>query len=128
MILPSENSLSSFPNSYRNKTYIVSVIQEITLNGQAFQFGLRYAPDKLLLDHEGLAGYLEQMLNRESKKAELLAHDILEDIMNQIIPKWIEINLKHEENKFGQSVLITIEDRQPGWESASLLNRLPALF
>ena len=128
MILPSEIILSSFPNPYRNKTYIVAIIQEISLNGQAFKFGLRYTPDKLLLDHEGLAGYLEQMLNRESKKAELLAHDILEDIMNQIIPKWIEINLKHEENKFGQNVLVTIEDRQPGWENSPLINRLTALF
>lgn len=128
MILPTENLLSSFPNPYRNKTYIVSLIQDFSLNGQAFQFGLRYTPDKLLLDHEGLAGYLEQMLNRETKKTEILAHEIMEDIMNKIIPTWIEINLKHEENKFGQNVLITIEDRHPGWDNSPLINRLSALF
>ena len=128
MTINTKDVLSSLPNPYRNKTYIVSIIQEITLNGQSFMFGLRYVPDTLLLDHEGLASYLEQILAHNPKKAEILAHNILEDIMDQIVPKWIEVNLKHEENKFGQNVLITIEERHPGWEDDALLKRLPAVF
>lgn len=124
----SRDLLSSFPNPYRNKTYMVSIIQEITLNRQAFMFGLRYVPDKLLLNHESLASYLEQIVARNPEKAEILAHDILEDVMNQTIPKWIQVNLRHAENNFGQNILITIEERQPGWEDDTLLNRLPAIF
>ncbi len=123
-----KDTLSTFPNPYRNKTYIVSIIQEITLNRQTFMFGMRFVPDKLLLDHESLASYLDQMLAQNPKKAEILAHDILEEIMDQIIPKWVEVNLKHEENKFGQNVMITIEESQPGWQSDALLKRLPAVF
>lgn len=128
MEIYSKEALSSFPNPHRNKTYTVSIVQEITLGNQIFLFGLRYVPDKLLLNHDSLAGYLEQILANNSKKPEILAHDILEDIIDQVIPKWIEVNLKHEENKFGQNVLITIEDRQPDWQDDGLLKRLPAVF
>lgn len=128
MTIASKETLASFQNPYRNKTYTVSIVQEITLGSQTFLFGLRYAPDKLLIDHEGLAGYLEQIVAHNPKKAEILAHDILEDVMNQIIPKWIEVNLRQNPNKFGQNILITIEDRQPGWEEDALLKRLPAIF
>lgn len=122
------NILSSTANPYRNKSYTVSLIQEITLNQQVFLFGLRYVPDKLLLDHEALANYLEQILADKPEKAEILAHDILEDIMDQTIPKWIEISLRQKENQFGQNILVTIEDRQPGWEEDALLRRLPPIF
>lgn len=128
MTISSKEALTSFPNPYRNKTYTVSITQEITLKNQSFSFGLRYVPDKLLLNHEGLVGYLEQVLTHNDKKAEIMAHDILEDVMDQVVPKWIEVNFSHEENKFGQNVLITIEDRQPGWEDDDLLKRLPPLF
>ncbi len=120
--------LSSSPNPHRHKSYVVAITQEITLNQQAYLFGLRYIPDKILLDHQGLANYLEQMLANAPPEAESLAHDILEDVSNEIIPKWIEVNLVQEENKFGQNIRITIEDRQPHWENDKLLNRLPALF
>jgi len=120
--------LSSSSNPYRNKTYTVSVTQEVRLNQQAYLFGLRYVPDKLLLNHEGLATYLKQKFAGEATKAEILAHDILEDITNHIIPKWIEINLVNEENTHGQNIWVTIEDRQPDWQNDALLKRLPAIF
>ena len=122
------NILSSTPNPYRHKSYTVSLVQEIILNQQAFLFGLRYVPDKLLLDHEALANYLVQALVDKPEKAEILAHDILEDIMNQTIPKWIEVSLRQKQNKFGQNILVTIEDHQPGWEGDDLLQRIPLVF
>ncbi len=120
--------LSSSPNPHRHKNYVVAITQEITINQQAYLFGLRYIPDKILLNHQGLAGYLEQILTNAPAEPEILAHNILEDVSNEIIPKWIEINLLQEENKSGQNILIIIEDRQPHWENDRLLNRLPALF
>lgn len=128
MTNPSRNRLPSLPNPYRNKNYTVSLVQEITLNQQVFLFGLRYVPDKLLLDHEGLAIYLEQILDHKPEKAEILAHDIMETIIDQVIPKWVEVNLRQKSNKFGQDILITVEDRQPGWKEDDLLRRLPAIF
>ncbi len=125
--------LPSSENPYRNKTYIVSITQEIALNQKTYLFGLRYVPDKLILGHDGLADYLKQRLTHKTTKAEnlpphILAHDILEDITNHIIPKWIEINLVDEENNHGQNISVTIEDRQPNWENDALLERLPAIF
>ncbi|VAX02455.1 hypothetical protein MNBD_ALPHA03-498 [hydrothermal vent metagenome] len=120
--------LSSSENPYRNKTYVVSITQEITLNQKTYLFGLRYIPDKLILDHDGLADYLRQMLAHKTTKAEKLGHDILEDVTNHIIPKWIEVNLVDEENNQGQNIWVTIEGRQPNWENDALLKRLPAIF
>jgi len=120
--------LSAAPNPYRNKVYIVSITQEISLNQQSYLFGLRYVPDKLLLNDAGLANYLEQTLGHKAKSAEILTHEILEDITDQIIPKWIEVNLRQKDNDHGQNIFITMEDRQPGWENTPLLNRLPAIF
>jgi len=122
-----KNRLLTTPNPYKSKIYCISVLQEITLEDQIFLFGLRYVPDKLLLDHKVLAAYLGTIVTRDSGKAEALVHNILEDIMDQIIPKWIEITLKQQQNKFGQTVLVTMEDRQPNWQDDALLNRLPAL-
>ncbi len=125
---PPKHMLASAPNPYRNRAYIVSISQAVTLNEQAFQFGLRYVPDKLLLDHRGLTDYLQKKLLHGAMTMEALAHDVLEDITDQIIPKWIEVNLRLQENKLGQNILITIEERQPNWENETLLKRLPAIF
>jgi len=122
-----KKNLHTTPNPYKSKACCVSVLQEITLDKQMFLLGLRYFPDKLLLDHKGLAAYLGTMVTRDGSKVEALAHSILEDIMDQIIPKWIEITLKQQQNKFGQTVLVTMEDRQPNWQDDALLSRLPAL-
>lgn len=123
-----KNLLLSRVNPHKNKTYTVSIIQKITLNHQVFLFGLRYIPDKLLLDHGSLVTYLEAVLAGNSEQAEIVTHDIGEDVMDQIIPKWLEINLKQGQNNAGQTILVTIEDRQPNWESPPLLKRLPPLF
>ncbi len=117
--------LTSFPNPYRRKTYTVSVRQDVTIGRRDYLFALRYIPDKMLLDNGGLNSYLDQ---REAGRTETLAHDIMEDIMDQIIPKWIEVNLRQKHNKFGQNILVTMTDRQPGWEDDAFLNRLPPVF
>ena len=110
--------LTSFPNPFQRKTYTVSVVQDVTIGQRDYLFALRYIPDKLLLDNEGLNSYL---LQREAGRVETLAHNIMEDIMDQIIPKWIEVNLRQKNNKFGQNILVTMTDRQPGWEDDAFL-------
>lgn len=111
--------LTSFPNPFRRKTYTVSMMQDVTIGRRDYLFSLRYIPDKLLLDNEGLNRYLHQ---REAGRVETLAHDIMDDIMDQIIPKWIEVNLRQKNNKFGQNILVTMTDRQPGWQDDAFLN------
>jgi len=114
-----KDNLTSFPNPFQRKTYIVSVLQDVTIGRRDYLFALRYIPDKLLLDNEGLNSYLHQ---REAGRVETLAHDIMDDIMDQIIPKWIEVNLRQKNNKFGQNILVTMTDRQPGWQDDAFLN------
>lgn len=123
-----KNSLSTYSNSHRTKDYIVSLVQEFSLNQRSFTFGLRYVPDKLLLCHTSLASYLEQSLTQEAETAEAQANEILEDIVDIIVPRWIEITLKLHENILGQDILITVEEMQPNWDNHALLHRLAPLF
>ena len=123
-----KDMLSGTANSYRNKIHVISLVQEIIVNDQVFLFGVRYVPDKILLAQEGVCDYLTQTLGMEARGIEQLTHDILEDVMDHIIPKWIEVTLKQKQNKAGQEVVVIMEDRQPGWENEPLLKRLPALF
>ena len=128
MSTPPKDQLSTFPNRHRNKDYSISLIQGITLKQKSFLFGLRYIPDKLLLCHDSLAAYLEQVLSRDPDTAEALANDILEDIVDQIIPRWVEVILKQHENSLGQDIVITVAESQPNWRNDDLLKRLPPVF
>lgn len=124
--------LSSLPNPHRNKCYIVTIIQELTLGKKVYMCGLRYVPDKLLLEHGQLGDYLNQVASSHAGLSESLAeeltHTILEDIMNRIIPKWIEVNLLQKQNKHGQKIMVTMEDRQPGFENDALRVKMGDIF
>ena len=124
---PTKDLLSTSSNLYRAKDYVISLRQKLTIQGQDYSFSLRYVPDKLMLDQSGVASYLDQILSEQEQAPESLAHHILENIMDQIIPKWIEINLCQHKNEYDQRIIITLEDRQPHWDAPPLLNRLPKL-
>lgn len=121
-----KNTLISSSNPYRHKNYCVTISQETSLNGQNFSLTLRYIPDKMLLEHESVVAYLKSAIAHRQDHIETLAHDILEDIMNLIIPRWLEVTLKQISNKAGQQISITIEESQPNWDDNGLLGRLPS--
>ena len=123
MTIKSRDHLSTSQNPYRHKEYSISLSQKISRHGQEYQIHLCYVPDKLLLCPESWAGYLDFAFVNTPDSPETLAHDILEDIMDQIIPRWVKINLHQNENKFGQTVQIKVEDFQPGWKNDRLLQR-----
>ncbi len=120
-----KNTLISSFNPYRHKRYCITISQEISLNGQDFALILRYIPDRMLLEHESVAAYLKNSIAPRQDQIETLVHDILEDIMNLIIPRWLEVNLKQISNKAGHRISITIEESQPNWDDNGFLGRLP---
>ncbi|MCF8474837.1 MAG: hypothetical protein K9G26_09080 [Emcibacter sp.] len=124
------NRLHATANLFRNRSYVISIQQVINLDQENFLFGLRYIPDKLILNNGCLMDYLNQYLlhKPENTTPEILTHTILEDVMDKIIPKWIEVCLKQKDNKFGQEISITAEDRQPNFEDDAILKRLSPLF
>lgn len=72
---------------------------------------LSFQPDKLLLDHASFEDYLAQWQTAPVQEPEELALTILEDVTDQVVPKWIEVVLKSETEL---AVTVTVKDRQPG--------------
>ncbi|WP_339860544.1 hypothetical protein [Paremcibacter congregatus] len=115
-------------NTHRNRSLSVSLVQDVTVAQTAYRVGIRYIPDKLLLDPENMPAYLEKILSQTDVTVDLLAPEIIEDLMDQVIPKWIEVTLEQAPDQQNQKIIVTVEDRQPNWQDDSLLLRLPRLF
>ncbi|PHZ85252.1 hypothetical protein [Paremcibacter congregatus] len=115
-------------NTHRSRSLSVALLQDLTTAQTAYRVGIRYIPDKLLLDPENLPAYLEKILSQTDVTVDLLAPEIIEDLMDQVIPKWIEVTLEQAPDQQNQKIIVTVEDRQPNWQDDGLLLRLPRLF
>lgn len=71
-------------------------------------------PDKLTADHSSIILYLKEMAAKEWKNPEQMILNVIEDINNTLVPKWLDV--VYEKN----GVTLKIEDRQPGLESLDL--------
>ncbi len=92
---------------------------------------LRYVPDRLILNPASLAHYREGLLGLLDDTAppplEGLAIAILDDLNNELIPRWLQIHLAYAEGNHLPTHRVALEDSQPNWSNASLLGRVPAL-
>jgi 7-cyano-7-deazaguanine reductase len=90
---------------------------------------LRYVPDKLILEPQSFDHYLLALRDYGLTQPEEIALTILEDINNQVVPRWVQITLRHGiEAQSGADPgghCIVAEDRQPNWNNSQLLSRLP---
>ena len=82
---------------------------------------LTYVPDKLLLRPEAFISYLEATLPTLAEPYENFAHIFLEDVNNEVVPRWLRIEVISEKDPTRRIVLI---DRQPKWNNAPLLASL----
>ena len=80
---------------------------------------LRYVPGKRFLEHRSFDQYLAELGPVTREGIEELAHVILDDLNNELVPRWLEIVVELDG---GNKVLV--EDRQPGWDNPTLLGRL----
>lgn len=112
-------------NNNAHKDLVISLKQNILLADNPAQLHLRYIPDKLLMDHAGFADYVKAHIT-PLNHAEETVHIILEEMVDTLVPRWIEVGLWCEENE--QQIIITLFDKQPHWHNDLLLTRLPPLF
>ncbi len=82
---------------------------------------LTYVPDKLLLRPEAFNGYLEAALPTIAEPYESFAHVFLEDLNNEVVPRWLRIEIASETVPTRRIVLI---DNQPKWSNEPLLASL----
>ena len=78
---------------------------------------IRYVPDRFLLVNTEISTYLASLPWSELEDPFEVACVILDDLNNQLVPKWLQIIVY-----MGDSSAL-VEDRQPDWNNPALLSR-----
>lgn len=81
---------------------------------------IRMVPDRLILEASGFAAYLAHPFDGLSSP-EALAVAILDDLNNELVPRWVEVTVERDDPLPHR---VVIEDRQPTWDNPALLARL----
>jgi hypothetical protein len=88
--------------------------------------GLRYVPDKLVLQAAAFGRYLEALAAETWPSIEDLAVTILDDMNNEVVPRWVQVTVSmpdtHQPGVESHGVIL--EDRRPKWDNPALLSRL----
>lgn len=83
---------------------------------------LRYVPDRAVVTPDGVAAYLGALSDAAAATGpEALAIAVLDDLNNELIPRWVEVTV---ERTLPVPQRVVIEDRQPGWDNPHLFARM----
>jgi 7-cyano-7-deazaguanine reductase len=95
-------------------------------DGAPTRVGLRYVPDRLVLDPAALGRYLGALGATGRSSLEAVAAMILDDVSNEVVPRWVKVTVSAPDA--GHPGIdhhgVMLEDRQPGWDNPALLSRL----
>ncbi len=81
---------------------------------------LTYVPDRLVLEDTAFDAYLAALRADETLAVEALALTILDDIGNEIVPRWVRAVVAKP--RAGARIHRAIaEDRQPNWDDPHIL-------
>lgn len=104
--------------------YLVTLTNSHTEAG--YGLVLRYVPDKLLIEPPSLGAYLAAMRSGDGGHPETLALALLDDINNDIVPRWVQIVVRAAAEGADPAETVILEDRQPNWDNPAILANLPA--
>lgn len=83
---------------------------------------LRYVPDRAVATPDGVAAYLGALSGSAATAGpEALAVAVLDDLNNELIPRWVEVTV---ERTLPVRQRVVIEDRQPDWENPHFFARM----
>ncbi len=82
---------------------------------------IRYIPDRLVAAAAGAATYLGALAVDAGTAPEALAIAVLDDINNELVPRWVEVTVERDQPLPHR---VVVEDRQPGWDDPPFLARL----
>ena len=113
--------LRSFTNPNPKIDYI-SRLNGDALNGD-LTVSFSYVPDKLVLLTAAFHEYLAVIQCTKNAALEPVALQVLDDINNEVVPRWVEVKIwARSESKKSTNVIVI--DQQPKWKNPSLLARL----
>ena len=97
------NILKTHPNPDNRKSWM------ITAEVKTPKFiVLRFVPDKLISDHNDLKKLIQQYANNDELTPEKIVLNLIEDVNNELVPKWLEVSYEHN------GICVKAEDQQPG--------------
>ena len=127
-IFERRNLLETEANPGIQFDYVVTLQSELTGAENVFpaRLSLRYVPDRLLLKPACLATYFQEIETITFDNLEQAAVLLMEDFNNELVPRWINMRINKHTADSGtvQHHEATLEDRQPRWHNARLIERL----
>ncbi len=121
--------LAPIANPGGGRDYVITLrgILELQAHGGVMAVTLRYVPDRQVLVPDNYRDYLVTIGTLKWETLEATAVAMLDDVSNELLPRWAQVNLRHVDdgNTHTAGHDISLEESQPGWRNDDLLYRLP---
>lgn len=115
------------PSPSSGHDYLVDLRVMLSLHAPigAAELVLRYVPDRDILLTDQLQPYWRTIEATSWQSEAEAALAILEDMNNELIPRWQQVQLRTSGAQSGEAGrMVTVEDSQPGWYNQRLIARL----
>jgi len=120
--------LHALPNPDVRHDYLVRLIGNVGhAGGGNAHLTLHYVPDRTIADAAGFGAYLEMLGGAAHETLEALAADVLEDVNDALVPRWVRVTVTSDSAAAGSKHAVLVEDSQPGWENDTLISVLAPL-
>jgi 7-cyano-7-deazaguanine reductase len=120
--------LDPIENPDRNIDFVSSLTGGLSAFGGRMRVTLRYVPDAKTLRPARFTAYLQTLESFDWPSHENLATTILQDVSNELVPRWVQIITHQEAGADGSPEHnVLVEDRQPQWNNPALLASLESL-
>lgn len=113
--------LATEPSIHHEQDFLLALKASVGSNN--IILNLYYVPDRELIAPHALEPYLAQF-SGTAKPLQHVAADILEDMVNVLIPRYILVEITQTDNFLSQQV--RTQESRPKWENAHLLSFIPA--
>ena len=112
--------LAAIPGPDTEHEVLVRLEQTVSFKGEPdpIQIRIMYIPDRLVLPGKCLQAYFNAVSTSDCEAQEALAVQLLDDFNNEIVPRWVQIDI------ITTGVQTTATDRQPGWDNPNLLSSI----
>lgn len=115
--------LATRPNPRQGLDYVVRLAAR--QGAAAARIEIWYVPDRLVLDPAALPAYTARLDGLAPAPLEELAVTVLEDVSDELVPRWARVVVTREDPSGGAGAhAVILEDRQPHWGNDGLLASL----
>lgn len=112
--------LVTAPNPESRLDYVIALDGRLSAaHGGPITLAVRYVPDRRVLDQPAWSTYCAAISEHTAARLESLAALILGDLANELVPRWVEVRLRHALPDGGAQAVV-MQERQPRWSDAAL--------